>query len=253
MSNVDYNTPFAPTTLIPGNSNNDTKNVQTLKVETLTDGISTLTNNTLSNLLDPVSSTDLATKSYVDTVSSPLLNTISTITTQSDVTYTASQVISGTILRTPNSLYVTSGWTSGTGGPTNSWEGVTWSPELGLFVGVSDTGGTDRVITSSDGISWVSRTTLSKPWNTVTWSPELEIFCALETSNTSQLSMTSTDGITWVTFLTGSSKSWNSIVWSPELSLFCSVSSNGTPGVITSPDGENWTTRTCPEIGRAHV
>ena len=67
MSNINYNIPIASTTLIPGNSINDTKNVETLKVETLTDGVATLNNNKFSGLVDPTSSTDLATKNYVDT------------------------------------------------------------------------------------------------------------------------------------------------------------------------------------------
>lgn len=244
MSNVNYNIPFAPTILIPGNTNNDTKNVETLKVNILTDGTAILQDNTISNLLDPVSSTDLATKNYVDTVSSPLLNTISTITTSTDTTYTASQITDGTILRTPNVGYALSGWIVGSGGPTNSWEDVVWSPELGIFVAVSDTGSLDRVITSSDGIVWTSQTTTDRFWSAVSWSPQLGVFCAVQ-SSTAGLSMTSSDGENWTTFAIGNTGRWRAIVWSPELEIFAATSDSGSSErVMTSPDGENWTTRT---------
>lgn len=99
MSNINYNIPNAPTSLIPGNSNDDTTTVEILKVQTLTDGITTLENNKFSNLLEPILSTDLATKNYVDTTSAPLLESITTITTTGNVSYTAAQVIGGTIVR----------------------------------------------------------------------------------------------------------------------------------------------------------
>ena len=47
-------------------------------------------------------------------------------------------------------------WTARAATEANSWSGVTWSPELGLFAAVSFTG-TNRVMTSPDGITWTAR------------------------------------------------------------------------------------------------
>ena len=65
------------------------------------------------------------------------------------------------------------------------WKSVTWSPELGRFVAVAGygTGTINKVMYSSDGISW-SQPTLSTAinsvdWNSVTWSPELGRFVVL--------------------------------------------------------------------------
>jgi hypothetical protein len=40
---------------------------------------------------------------------------------------------------------------------------------------------TERVITSSDGINWATRTTpsINNYWYSVCWSPELHMFCAV--------------------------------------------------------------------------
>jgi hypothetical protein len=123
----------------------------------------------------------------------------------------------------------------------NAWYGVTWSPELSLFVAVAGSG-TNRVATSPDGITWTGRTIDANNWIYVTWSPELSLFVAVAGSGTYQVA-TSPDGITW-TGRTIDASSWRNVTWSPELSLFVAVASTGTYRVATSPDGITWTSRT---------
>jgi len=131
-------------------------------------------------------------------------------------------------------------WTSRTI-DADFWMGITWSPELSLFVAVASNG-TNRVATSPDGITWTNRTIDANNWYGVTWSPELSLFVAIAYYGTYQVA-TSPDGITW-TGRTIDANSWRDVTWSPELSLFAAVAAYGTNRVATSPDGITWTGRT---------
>ncbi len=136
-----------------------------------------------------------------------------------------------------------SSWTSsGTGVDANSWHDVCWSPELGKFCAVAYTG-TNRTMTSSDGVSWTSSGTGVdvNSWRGVCWSPELGKFCAVAQSGTNR-TMTSLDGVSWTSSGTGvDANSWQSVCWSPELGKFCAVSQSGTKRTMTSSDGVTWT------------
>jgi len=127
----------------------------------------------------------------------------------------------------------------------NSWSSVCWSPELTLFVAVSDSsesGDKDMVMTSPDGISWTLRwASARKPWRSVCWSPELGLFAAVESFGSV---MTSSDGINWTARSGHSGRNWRCVCWSPELGLFVAVANTGLGNrVMTSPDGVNWILR----------
>ena len=113
----------------------------------------------------------------------------------------ASEVVSVALpgLRRILSNKITASWTERTHATANSWFGVCWSPELGLFCAVA--GGTvgTRVMTSPDGINWTSRTeaTGTKTWVSVCWSPALGLFCAVASNSATDSVMTSPDGINW--------------------------------------------------------
>jgi len=129
---------------------------------------------------------------------------------------------STTVITSPDGIT----WTARTA-LSRIWASVTWSPELSLFCAVARSGTGDRVMTSSNGITWTTRSSAAdNSWNSVTWSPELSLFVAVASGATDGV-MTSSDGITWTTETT-LSRTWNSITWSPELSLFCAVASSGT-------------------------
>jgi len=143
--------------------------------------------------------------------------------------------------------YITgTAWTIRTSAADNDWHGIAWSPELGLFAAVADTGTGNRVMTSPDGINWTIRTSAAdNNWYAIAWSPELRLFAAVAYTGTGNRVMTSPDGINWTSRTSAADNSWMAIAWSPELGLFAAVASSGTGNrVMTSPDGINWTIQT---------
>ena len=130
---------------------------------------------------------------------------------------------------------------------TNEWRSVCWSPKLGLFVAVAESG-SNRVMTSSNGITWTDRTSSneSNRWWSICWSSERSLFVAVGDTSSNRV-MTSPDGTSW-TGRTSSNEinNWVSVCWSPELELFVAVARSGTTTnrVMTSPDGTSWTGRT---------
>jgi len=136
-------------------------------------------------------------------------------------------------------------WVSRSSAADNAWRGVAWSPELGLFVAVGDSGTGNRVMTSPDGITWTIRTSAAdNAWQGVAWSSGLRLFVAVGSSGTGNRVMTSPDGITWTIRTSAADNDWYAVVWSPELGLFAAVGSTGTGNrVMTSPDGITWTSR----------
>jgi hypothetical protein len=113
----------------------------------------------------------------------------------------------------------------------NSWNGVCWSEDLGLFVAVASTG-TNRIMTSPDGAVWTSRTATGA-LSAVCWSSDLGLFVAVGY----QVSMTSTDGITWTPHTTLALVAGTyAVCWSTTLSLFST-------GNATSADGVTWVDR----------
>ena len=131
---------------------------------------------------------------------------------------------------------------------TNSWYGICWSPELGLFVAIA-INGSNRIMTSPNGITWTGRTSSNENngWTGVCWSPQLRLFVAVASSGTNRV-MISLDGTTWTpktSPLTSGNEinNWNGVCWSSELGLFVAVADSGTNRVMTSPDGTTWTGR----------
>ncbi len=140
-----------------------------------------------------------------------------------------------------------------TAAEANNWNSVCWAEALGLFVAVSSTG-TNRVMTSPDGVTWTPRTAASaQSWTSVCWSPDLGKLCAisLNQGGTNRV-MHSTDGITWTSadspttfgnFLGGPAQ----VIWASGLNLFVAVSQTGSTRIMTSPTGVTWTGRTASE------
>jgi hypothetical protein len=131
------------------------------------------------------------------------------------------------------------------------WDGIAWSPALGLFAAVSYSSTTTDVITSPDGINWTPQTTpAGQFWAAIAWSPALGLFAAVSYSSTTTGVITSPDGINWTPQTSHRGQSWQSIAWSPALGLFAAVSYSSTAtAVMTSPDGITWTLQTTPAGG----
>jgi len=91
-------------------------------------------------------------------------------------------------------------------------QSLVWSKELNLLVAVSQSG-TNRVATSSNGITWNTLSVSLNAWNDIEWSPALGLLVAVADSGTGNRVMTSSDGINWVD---GSItvRSWETIRWS---------------------------------------
>jgi hypothetical protein len=131
-------------------------------------------------------------------------------------------------------------WTLETAAENNSWTGITYGN--GLFVAVSESG-TNRIMTSPDGITWTARTAPeANAWSSITYGNGL--FVAVSISGTNQV-MTSPDGINW-TARTVPVGEWYSVTYGNGLYVAVSNLDSGNQ-VITSQDGVNWTVKTTPE------
>jgi len=117
--------------------------------------------------------------------------------------------------------------------PNVGWMGICWSAELGLFIGVAQTGNA-KVMTSPDGINWTSRQSPSTLFKSVCWSPELGIAAACGSNfiMTSSLPTTSRAGSVYIYEL--SYNNWNRLgnntivgLSGDELGYSLALSSNG--------------------------
>ena len=103
----------------------------------------------------------------------------------------------------------------------NEWNDIEWSPALGLFETVADSGTGNRVMTSPNGTTWYDGTIIDRSWETIRWSGDLVIFLAIAKDG---YIATSSDGITWTeSELTGNLRG---CYWSPELGTFVIVGDN---------------------------
>jgi len=96
-------------------------------------------------------------------------------------------------------------WTLRTPPSNNTWFGVTWAPEVGLFVAVSVNGTSDsthRAMASADGITWTGYTTPNAgTWTSVAWAASLHLFAAVA-NNSGDVRIITTNVSTYQT-LTG--------------------------------------------------
>lgn len=133
--------------------------------------------------------------------------------------------------------------------PQGAFVSVCWSPDLKIFCAVANNGtGTNRVMTSPDGINWTMRqAAAASSWYSVAWSPQLGLFCAVATNGSGTVIMTSPDGITWTGQTAPAYNGWIGVVWADTLGLFVAVGlSNSGQRAMTSPNGISWTLRTTP-------
>ena len=129
-----------------------------------------------------------------------------------------------------------------TGYPADqNWEAVTYGADK--FVAVASSGSGNRVMTSTNGEDWVSRTSASDSnWQGITYADNQ--FVAVG----SNAVMTSPDGIDW-TSRTAPAGEWQAITNCG--GLFVATATWGSNYVMTSTDGYDWTVRT-PAHGWSH-
>lgn len=127
-------------------------------------------------------------------------------------------------------------WTNRLYGVT--YNGITYSSALGLYVAVGDQG---IIQTSPNGTTWTFRTSGVYGLSQAAWSPALARFVVVGNSGTI---LTSSDGITWTSQTSGTANQLRGVTWSVTFSMFIAVGASGT--ILTSPDGITWTARTSP-------
>lgn len=170
---------------------------------------------------------------------------------------------------------------------TLMWTDIAWGN--GIFVGVAASGTGNRAMSSTNGVTWTSRTSAAdNNWQSVTFGNG--IFVAVANTGTGNRVMTSSDGINWtirtgipdndwrsVTFGNGffvavassgtgnrAMRSSDGITWTsgsgtPDNTwrsvtwgnnIYVAVSTDGTNRIMTSPDGLTWTGRSAPEVAQ---
>lgn len=114
----------------------------------------------------------------------------------------------------------------------------------GKFVAVAPTPTGNNVMTSPDGITWTSGTSISTTnWFSITFGGGL--FVAVGYSNGQGGVMTSPDGVTWTSRTPATTKYWNSVTYGNGKFVAVSTTSSAQPaGVMTSVDGITWTSAT---------
>jgi hypothetical protein len=119
-----------------------------------------------------------------------------------------------------------------------------WSGELGLFVGVGESGNY-RIFYSNNGKNWlgINTTTFGNPsYRSICWSKQLGLFVAVSNRGTYRVSI-SNNGTTWTNIDIGSF-TLCTVSWSAELELFIALTNNGI-GFISS-NGINWSQFNAP-------
>lgn len=121
-------------------------------------------------------------------------------------------------------------WTARSVAESSLWNSVTYGD--GLYVAVA-INGTNRVMTSPDGITWIVRSAAENSyWRSVTYGAGK--FVAVAASGTNRV-MTSADGINWTARSAAEANGWWSVTWGD--GLFVAVTGSGTNQVMTSPGG----------------
>jgi outer membrane protein OmpA-like peptidoglycan-associated protein len=110
-------------------------------------------------------------------------------------------------------------------------------------------GATNRVMTSTDGITWTNRSVPTggiQQWKSVTWGNNK--FVAISDTGFNDRVMTSPDGVTWTYAQAIHNGNWSSIAYGNNLFVATATSFGGGGSsfdyVMTSSDGTTWTPRT---------
>ncbi|MBU0859753.1 MAG: hypothetical protein KJ667_07430, partial [Alphaproteobacteria bacterium] len=124
------------------------------------------------------------------------------------------------------------GWAFHPSAEANNWSGVTYGG--GIFLAVASNG-TNRVMTSTDGISWVPRAEANQAFLAVAYGNG--VFVAVSASGTVRRSVDG--GATWTSHAATSNDNWRGVAYGN--GRFIAVAASGTNRMMTSTDGTSWT------------
>lgn len=139
-------------------------------------------------------------------------------------------------------------WTPFTAG--NAAVSIAYSPTLDIYIAVADAG-VNRVMSSTDLITWTSIAVTSRVWRRVRWIPELNTFFIVANDATANAIASSTDGINFSLLTTPASFPITDITYingalvacapnSTDLSILKSVDSGVTWNSIGTGSGSTW-------------
>lgn len=120
---------------------------------------------------------------------------------------------------------------------------VVWSPELNLFVALSQTSNTNGFIISSNGINWTSIPSpngASSIWNDIEWSSYLQMFVATSNAPLNRYMSYSYDGYNWFYSYHVNNTQITKLIWADELKLWIGFTSPSSGLIATSIDGKSW-------------
>jgi hypothetical protein len=140
-------------------------------------------------------------------------------------------------------------WTARSAAAANTWWWVHWSTRLAKFVALSQSGAGNRVMTSSDGLTWSIGSIADSTWNQI--AENSTTLVALAEAGATYCA-SSTDATTWtprtLPSLTGTDTFWRGIFWAESLGLFVAFAASSSTSLITgvaySADGATWTSGT---------
>lgn len=150
------------------------------------------------------------------------------------------------------------GWATRTTPNSNNWRDVAYgcpTPQTCQFVAVA-ADGTNRVMTSPDGIVWTARTaSAARPWWSVTFGGGRFVVVANDTTVANNIVMSSTNGINWTSHSSPVSD-WREVEYgcpTTETCQFVAVAADSAvTQVMTSTDGQVWTPRTTAAFSKWH-
>ena len=114
----------------------------------------------------------------------------------------------------------------------------------GMFVAVGPNTATSSVLTSTDGVNWIARSTPAASGYRIVTYGNGEFVAIAAYGATSTTVITSPDGINWTARAGTASLNWTGVTYGK--GLFVAVAQDGASStdVMTSPDGVTWTSRT---------
>jgi len=130
-------------------------------------------------------------------------------------------------------------WTPFTVG--NSSVSIAYSPTLDLYIAVADAG-SNRVMSSTDLITWTPVAVASRVWRRVRWIPELNRFFIVANDSTANAIAESSDGINFTLLTTPGSFPLTDIVYIAGSLVACSPVATDLSILRSTDSGVTWDT-----------